>query len=44
MDEFIPGSMDVTDHEKTFASFVTVVSRSVIGIILILIFMALVGT
>ncbi len=43
MDEFKPGSMDTTDHEKTFASFVTIVTRTVIGIILILIFMALVN-
>ena len=43
MDDFKPGSMDVSDHEKTFASFTTIVSRTVIGIILFLIFLALVG-
>jgi hypothetical protein len=44
MADYKPGSMDITEHEKTFDSFMKIVVRSVIGIILILIFLALVGT
>lgn len=37
------GSMDVKDHEKTFAGFVTFTKWAVIVIVGILIFMALVN-
>ena len=37
------GSMDVKDHEKTFAGFVTFTKWAVIAIVGILIFMALVN-
>jgi len=37
------GEMDITTHEKTFAGFVTFTTRSVIGIIVFLIFLALIG-
>lgn len=37
------GSMDVKDHEKTFAGFVTFTKWTVIVVIGILIFMALVN-
>ncbi|MCX7300803.1 MAG: aa3-type cytochrome c oxidase subunit IV [Rhodobacterales bacterium] len=44
MAEFKPGSMDITQHEKTFDSFMKIIVRTTIGIIVILIFLALVGT
>lgn len=37
------GEMDVTVHEKTFDGFIKFTTRSVIGIIVLLIFLALVG-
>lgn len=43
MDEHSHGSMDTTQHEKTFAAFITWVSRSVIAIIALLILLAIVG-
>ena len=38
---FEPGSMDVTDQEKTFAGFVRWVTSAVIVIFVILIFLAI---
>ena len=43
MAEHKHGTMDVKDHEKTFAGYVTFTSNAVIVIIAILIFMALVN-
>ena len=43
MAEHKHGTMDVKEHEKTFAGFVTFTRNSVIVIIAILIFMALVN-
>ncbi len=37
------GSMDTSEHEKTFATFMTITSRVAIVIILALIFLALVN-
>ncbi|WP_138467455.1 aa3-type cytochrome c oxidase subunit IV [Poseidonocella sp. HB161398] len=37
------GTMDISDHEKTFAGFVKFTTRTVIGIFVLLIFLALVG-
>lgn len=37
------GSMDITEHQKTFDGFVTFTMRTVIAIIVFLIFLALVG-
>ncbi|MBU0782162.1 aa3-type cytochrome c oxidase subunit IV [Loktanella salsilacus] len=37
------GEMDITVQEKTFDSFIWFVSRGTIGIIVFLIFLALVG-
>lgn len=38
---FEPGSMDVTDQEKTFAGFMRWVTNGVIVILLILVFLAI---
>ncbi|WP_172329287.1 aa3-type cytochrome c oxidase subunit IV [Mangrovicoccus sp. HB161399] len=43
MAEFKHGTMDIADHEKTFSGFVKFVTRAVIGIFVVLIFLALVG-
>ncbi len=43
MAEFKHGTMDMTDHEKTFAGFVKFTTRVVIGIFVFLVFLALVG-
>jgi hypothetical protein len=43
MAEFKPGSMDISAQEKTFESFMYIVTRSVFGIILFLLFLALVN-
>ena len=43
MAEHKHGSMDITDHEKTFDGFVKFTTRSVIGIIVFLIFLAIVN-
>ncbi len=37
------GSMDTTDHERTFATFVTIVGRAIVVILLALVFLALVN-
>ncbi len=37
------GSMDITTHEKTFAGFVTWVTRTIVAIIVALILLALVN-
>jgi hypothetical protein len=41
MAEHRPGQMDITDHEKTFDSFIRMVTRAVIIVALILVFLAL---
>lgn len=43
MAEHKPGSMDITTQEKTYAGFMKMVTRTTIGIILLLIFIALVN-
>ncbi len=43
MAEYKHGTMDIADHEKTFEGFVKFVTRSVIGIFVFLVFLALVG-
>lgn len=43
-DEYKHGSMDTTEHEKTFEGFVKISAWVVVFIILILIFLAFVGT
>lgn len=37
------GSMDITDQEKTFDGFVKFTTYAVIGILIFLVFLALVG-
>ena len=37
------GEMDISEHEKTFAAFMTMTTRATIGIIVFLIFLALIG-
>ena len=43
-DEHKHGSMDTTQHEKTFESFVTITKWTVVGIIVLLILLALFRT
>lgn len=43
MAEHIQGTMDTTAQEKTFNGFITFVKVSVVAIIVILVFMALIG-
>lgn len=43
MSDYKHGTMDITEHEKTFAGFVTFTTRMVIAIIVFLIFLALIG-
>jgi hypothetical protein len=43
MAEYKPGQMDITQHEKTFEGFITMVKRVVVASILILIFIGLVN-
>lgn len=43
MGEHKPGSMDITTQEKTFEGFVRMSIRSVIVILVLLVFMALVN-
>lgn len=43
MSDYKHGEMDITQNERTFESFVTFTTRSVIGIVVFLIFLALVG-
>jgi hypothetical protein len=40
-DEHIPGSMDIRVQEKTFAGFMTLVSRSVIAIVIFFLLLAM---
>jgi hypothetical protein len=40
-DDHKHGKMDITEHEKTFAGFVTVTKWTVIVIIAVLVFLAL---
>ncbi len=42
--EYKEGSMDITEHEKTFRGFIRITIRSVIAIFAILIFLALFAT
>ncbi|MGP3697845.1 aa3-type cytochrome c oxidase subunit IV [Rhodobacter sp. NSM] len=39
----VPGSMDISQQEKTFAGFIRMVSWAVVGILALLIFVALVN-
>ena len=43
MAEHKHGSMDIKDHEKTFEGFVKFTTYSVIGILIFLVFLALVN-
>jgi membrane protein required for beta-lactamase induction len=43
MAEHKHGEMDISDQEKTFASFMSMTTKAVIAIIVLLIFLALVG-
>ena len=43
MADYKHGEMDITVQEKTFDGFMTMVSRVTIGIIVFLVFLALVG-
>ena len=43
MAEHKHGEMDVTDQEQTFAGFTNFVTRSVVVILVFLVFLALVG-
>lgn len=43
MAEHKHGSMDITEQEKTFNGFMSMTSKAVIGIIVFLIFLALIG-
>lgn len=43
MGEYKHGSMDITEQQKTFDGFVTFATRSVIAIIVFLLFLALIG-
>lgn len=42
-DEHVPGSMDIRVQEKTFAGFVTVVSRTMIAIAIFFVLLAIFG-
>ena len=39
--EFVPGSMEITSHEKTFEGFVKLVTRAGILILVLLVLIAL---
>ncbi len=41
--EFVPGTMDITNQEKTFSGFMKLVTRSAIVILVLLVFIALVN-
>lgn len=41
--EHVSGSMDITVQEKTFAGFMSMVTRSTVVIIVLLVFLALVN-
>jgi hypothetical protein len=43
MAEYKHGSMDISDHEKTFAGFAKFTTYATIGIIVFLVFLALVN-
>jgi len=43
MAEHKHGEMDVTEQEKTFAGFVSLSTKAVVAIVVLLIFLALVG-
>ncbi|WP_339646902.1 aa3-type cytochrome c oxidase subunit IV [Jannaschia helgolandensis] len=43
-EEHKPGSMDITEQEKTFAGFMTTVKWTVIAIIAVLVFLAIFRT
>lgn len=40
---YVPGSMDIADHQRTYDAFITFVRRTVIVIVLLLLFLALVN-
>jgi hypothetical protein len=40
-DEYKPGSMDIRTQERTFQSFITLVTRSVIAILVFLVLLAM---
>ncbi len=41
MADYVPGKMDIRDHEKTFAGFMRFVTVSVVVILAFLVFLAL---
>lgn len=43
MADYKPGSMDITDHEKTFDSFIKFATRVAVAAILVIIFIGLVN-
>ncbi|WP_299646079.1 aa3-type cytochrome c oxidase subunit IV [uncultured Jannaschia sp.] len=43
-DEHKPGTMDITEQEKTFAGFMTFTKWTVIGIIVLLVLLAIFRT
>ncbi len=43
MGEYKHGQMDIRDHEKTFAGFMTFTARTVVVILVTLVVLALVG-
>lgn len=43
MADYKPGSMDISQHEKTFDGFVKMATRVAIGAILLIIFIGLVN-
>lgn len=44
MSDYKPGSMDITEQEKTFHGFLKVAAATAIIVLLILAFLAVVGT
>lgn len=43
MAEHKHGEMDISDHEKTFAGFMNMTTKATIGIVVFLIFLALIA-
>lgn len=39
--EYVPGTMDITEQEKTFEGFIRMVTRGVILVLVVLVFLAL---
>jgi len=44
MSDYKPGSMDITEKERTFAGFLKVIAITAIVVVVILVFLAIVGT